>query len=200
MWNLKANCPIGKWFAWCPVIEFPTSQKCKKHHSAAHGGNLFNILDAENRDVRSRSARMDKMKKLWLHFCNVTWHLVKWSPTIRQPILVRFGQSQVKQSRFNAFGGIQEPFLLNSFKIRWCMTTILNYFGLFRIIFIWNRDSHLHEAVGGGHRLQAVDGFPKYLLIAKTSLFGFGSSLSPPCFLSDQCQHVRVKLELIKSS
>ena len=54
------------------------------------------------------------------------------------------------------------------------MTTILDYFGLFRIISIWNRDSHLHEAVGGGHHLQAADGFPKYLLIAKTSLFGFG--------------------------
>ena len=147
MWNLKANCPIGKWFAWCPVIEFPTSQKCKKHHSAAHGGNLFNILNAENRDVRSRSARMDKMKKLWLHFCNVTWHLVKWSPTIRQPILVRFGQSQVKQSRFNAFGGIQEPFLLNSFKIRWCMTTILDYFGLYPFEIVTPTYTRLLEAV-----------------------------------------------------
>ena len=147
MWNLKANCPIGKWFAWCPVIEFPTSQKCKKHHSAAHGGNLFNILNAENRDVRSRSARMDKMKKLWLHFCNVTWHLVKWSPTIRQPILVRFGQSQVKQSRFNAFGGIQEPFLLNSFKIRWCMTTILDYLGLHPFEIVTPTYTRLLEAV-----------------------------------------------------
>ena len=80
------------------------------------------------------------------------------------------------------------------------MTTILDYFGLFRIISIWNRDSHLHEAVGGGHHLQAADGLPKYLSIAKTSPFVFGSSLSPPCFLSDQCQHVTVKLELIKSS
>ena len=56
-------------------------------------------------------------------------------------------------------------------KVGWCMTTILDYFGLFRIISIWNRDSHLHEAVGGGHHLQAVDGFPKYLSIAKTFWF-----------------------------
>ena len=115
MWNLKANCPTGNWSAWCPVIEFPTSEKCKKHHSTAHGGNLFNILNAENRDVRSRSEGMDKRRNCGC--ISAMWHLVKWSPTIRQPILVRFGQSQVKQTKFNAFRRIQEPFLLKSFKM-----------------------------------------------------------------------------------
>ena len=125
-------------------------------------------------------ATSDRGQRGWIKWRNcgcisAMWHLVKWSPTIRQPILVRFGQSQVKQSRFNAFGGIQEPFLLNSFKIRWCMTTILNYFGLFRIIFIWNRDSHLHEAVGGGHHLRPPLGFQNIYWLRKLLFLVLGA-------------------------